>query len=138
MGLGKALRKKHPPTCPGSPLGVQIAKGSEVCECLVRGNHLFPNPPPKRVKLGASLFQRNARLEPPRRLQPARSAALQILLHICLASKQLPCRKRQRYLHFHVGADSGETLARYTDDCEWNSLDLQSFADSVPRAPVRS
>ena len=29
-----------------------------------------------------------------------------------------------------------ETLARYTDDCEWNSLDLQSFADSVPRAPV--
>src|SRR5207237_1166910 len=75
-------------------------------------------------------------LERPRRLQPARSAALQILLHVCLASKQLPCRKRERYLHFHVGADSGETLARHADDCEWNSLDLQSFADSVPRAPV--
>src|SRR5262249_16054397 len=91
---------------------------------------------PQRAKLCARLFDRNARPEPPCRLQPPRSAALQILLHVWLAAEQLPCRERKRYLYFQVGPNSGEALPRHADDCEWNYFDLQNFADNVPRSPV--
>src|SRR5437667_72901 len=41
--FGEAFTQKRSSSCTGLHLEVQIAKAAEVCECLVRGNHLLPN-----------------------------------------------------------------------------------------------